>query len=156
MEYFQARSSGRPAELVSPTVLKGLRGRFTGATLDYQLPCTAAEGKLCQIFDHLSTWNEFLCQASMQLRETTGTSGNVALVFRSLPQLTPYPSREQLCEINTLVYWLLKTHRCLVYVEIKVSCGPYDHMLHEALQGNRHVRSLRLFWRVECLGRPSA
>lgn len=134
----------KPAELVSFAVLKRLKGRFTGATLDCQLPCTAAEGKPCQIFGHLSAWNEFLCQASLQLQETTGASGNLALESLSGPGLTHYPSTEQLHQINTLVCWLLKTHRCIVCVELDVPhFEPYSH-LHDALQGNPYVRSLKL------------
>ncbi|KAH9365709.1 hypothetical protein HPB48_004448 [Haemaphysalis longicornis] len=140
-----APKSGKPAELASPAVLKRLKGRFTGATLDCQLPCTAAKGKTCQIFHHLSTWNEFLCQSSLLLRETTGTAGNLALLFCYRHSLTAYSSEQQRHQIYTLVYWLLKIHRCIVCVELFVpALDPYGHFLFNALQGNSHLRSLKL------------
>ncbi|XP_077525916.1 uncharacterized protein LOC144137800 [Haemaphysalis longicornis] len=141
----EAPKSGKPGELVSPAVLKCLKGRFTGATLDCQLACTAAKGKLCQIFDHLSVWNEFLCQASLQLQEIAGTAGNLALESLSGPGLMYHPSKEQLYQIYTLVHWLLKTHQCLVHVEIDVPLfEPYSHLLHDALHKSPNVRSLKL------------
>ncbi|XP_077527746.1 uncharacterized protein LOC144139190 [Haemaphysalis longicornis] len=139
--------SGTPAELVSLAVLKRLKGTFTGATLDCQLPCTAAEDKLCQIFNHLSAWNEFLWLASLQLQETTGTSGNLALVCQAGPDLAARPSEKQWHQIYTLVYWLLKIHHCIVRVQIDVPhFKRIAHLLCDALQENPNVRSLRLWF----------
>ncbi|XP_077525974.1 uncharacterized protein LOC144137837 isoform X1 [Haemaphysalis longicornis] len=141
----EAPKSGKPGELVSLAVLKRLKGHFTGATLDCQLPCTAAEGRVCQIFDHLSAWNEFLCQVSLQLREMTGAYGNLSLVFFCETTLMEYPSEQRHHQIYTLVYWLLKTHRCILCVEVDVPhLEPYSHLVCDALQGNLHVRSLKL------------
>ncbi|KAH9365708.1 hypothetical protein HPB48_004449 [Haemaphysalis longicornis] len=140
-----APKGGNPAEPVSLAILQHLKGRFTGVSLGCQLPCTAADGKACQIFDQLSLWNEFLCQCSLLLRETTGATGNLALVYDSEQSLTVYPSEQQRHRIYTLVYWLLKTHRCVVCVELDVAVlEPFGHFLYGVLQGNPHIKKLSL------------
>ncbi|KAL1480186.1 hypothetical protein MTO96_051253 [Rhipicephalus appendiculatus] len=40
-----------------------------GSQMDYLIPCTSRENRLCDIFRDISRWNEFLWNIGLGLRE---------------------------------------------------------------------------------------
>lgn len=107
--------------------LDGARDFFTGTLIHYRMPCTASEDTTCQIVSNLSVWNKFLCWIHLELRELPETGRQIGLVrvrdicFRSA---TEY----RLHRAAAVLYWLLKTHRCVTSVHI-----PYVHTSSEEL-----------------------
>ncbi|KAH9380246.1 hypothetical protein HPB48_018210 [Haemaphysalis longicornis] len=126
--------------------LEGAMGSFTSTTIDHRLPCTAAgEGGTCQIVGQLSTWNEFLCKAHLELREVPGTCSRLSLsaCFRTSELQA---TREERDRAVTLAHWLLKTHRCVGAVHLPRSLlnTVHSNPLSRALQGSSAVKSLTL------------
>lgn len=106
----------------------GATARFSGATVHFRSPCTAADGRTCQIARYLAAWNEFLSQAHLELRELPTVRWELRLASFDGPH--PVDTwQDQLHETATLVYWLLKTHHCVTALEI----GPYRLREYEAV-----------------------
>ncbi|XP_050041588.3 uncharacterized protein [Dermacentor andersoni] len=108
--------SGFPANTLAN--LESARGCFTGAAVMHRVPCTADEGRTCQIATHLSIWNEILCYAGWEVRLASGMSGQFCVVnFAGCIPLFGSGIESQIevlmQQAATIVYWLLKTHRCL-------------------------------------------
>ncbi|KAH9366790.1 hypothetical protein HPB48_021260 [Haemaphysalis longicornis] len=122
-------------------------GWFTGASLSYQLPCTATEGTTCQIVAHLSTWNKVLWLVFWQLRETPGMAGKLSLVSLHGPR-ERYCSPQQQSQVIQHVCWLLRTHRCVAHVEWCVLPYYSDHSLVEllvdAIRASEFITSVKL------------
>ncbi|KAL1480086.1 hypothetical protein MTO96_051334 [Rhipicephalus appendiculatus] len=117
-----AASSAEPVRLsgISPANLDGFLSMFTGTTVNYRMPCTAAENRSCQILGSLSVWNECLCQAKTELRLVPKTRGHLAVAsIEGIegPFLRDH-SVENLHKVATLLYWLLKQHRCVTELEL--------------------------------------
>ncbi|KAL1445353.1 hypothetical protein MTO96_029228 [Rhipicephalus appendiculatus] len=78
----------------------------------------ADEERTCQIATHLSTWNEILCYVGLEVRLTSGTSGQFSVV-KFAGRIPLFGSRiESQIELlkqqaATIIYWLVKTHHCL-------------------------------------------
>ncbi|KAH7950490.1 hypothetical protein HPB49_024567 [Dermacentor silvarum] len=97
--------------------LDGARGVFTGTLIDYRMPCTASEDTTCQIVSNLTVWNEFLCWIQLELRELPETGRQIGLVYvpdKCFLSATEY----HLHRAAAVLYWLLKTHRCVASVHI--------------------------------------
>ncbi|XP_077491495.1 uncharacterized protein LOC144102087 [Amblyomma americanum] len=106
----------------------GATARFSGTTVHFRSPCTAAEGRTCQIVRYLAAWNEFLSQAHLELSELPTVRWELRLASFDGPH--PVDTwQDQLHETATLVYWLLKTHRCVTALEV----GPYRLREYEAV-----------------------
>ncbi|KAH7950148.1 hypothetical protein HPB49_020139 [Dermacentor silvarum] len=97
--------------------LDGARGIFTGTLIDYRMPCTASEDTTCQIVSNLPVWNEFLCWIHLELRELPETGRQIGLV--RVPDICFRSATEyHLHRAAVVLYWLLKTHRCVASVHI--------------------------------------
>ncbi|XP_049523851.1 uncharacterized protein LOC125945672 [Dermacentor silvarum] len=97
--------------------LDGARGIFTGTLIDYRMPCTVSEDTTCQIVSNLSVWNEFLCWIHLELRELPETGRQIGLV--RVPDICFRSATEyHLHRAAAVLYWLLKTHRCVASVHI--------------------------------------
>ncbi|XP_077531443.1 uncharacterized protein LOC144143536 [Haemaphysalis longicornis] len=135
--------------------LEGAKGSFTGTTIDYRLPCTTAEEDgTCQIVGHLSTWNEFLCKAHLELREVPGTCSRLSL-SACLNTSELQATREERDQAVALACWLLKTHRCVAAVHVPRSLlnTVHTNLLSRALQGSFAVKSLTLHFPILQLSR---
>ncbi|KAL1467185.1 hypothetical protein MTO96_026242 [Rhipicephalus appendiculatus] len=91
--------------------LEGARGCISGNVIDYRMPCTATEDTTCQIVHHLPVWNEFLCCLRLELVELPESGRQLGLL--RVPAHAFYTSQERLHQVTTLLYWLLKKHRCV-------------------------------------------
>lgn len=135
--------------------LEGVRGSFTGAAVDFHLPCNAAEGdRTCQIVGQFSTWNEFLCKAHLELRELPGRCSQLSL--SQCPGSWDFKTTEEECHQGvTVAYWLLKTHHCVTAIHIPyplLNHADYTNLLSRALQGSLSVKShfpLAYLWIAE-------
>ncbi|KAH7943645.1 hypothetical protein HPB52_009669 [Rhipicephalus sanguineus] len=141
-----AASSAEPVRLSGITLasLDGFRTIFTGTTVNFRMPCTAAENRCCQILGSLSLWNECLCQAKMELRLVPKTRGHLAVSSIDGPFLRDH-SVENLHKVATLLYWLLKQHRCVTELELTSGrLNVYEGLICDALHGNTSVKKLNL------------
>ncbi|XP_070379555.1 uncharacterized protein [Dermacentor albipictus] len=117
---------------------------FTGTVINYRMPCTAAEGRSCQILSSLSGWNEVLCQAKIEIKQVPRTPGHLAVTIIDGTFVRDH-SVENLHRAATLLYWLLTRHRCIT--EVELSCGRlniYEGLLCAAFQQNTSVKKLNL------------
>lgn len=125
---------------------------YTASPIDSELPCTASDDQTCQIVHHLPVWNEVFYCIHYELRETSGTGGQLSLVSlgqgrRCRPTVEDFMDWQK---ANYLLNWLLKTHRCIDTVELlywdvydKVS-HPYDHLFCDAFSENRSVKTMKI------------
>ncbi|XP_050031776.1 uncharacterized protein [Dermacentor andersoni] len=98
-----------------------MEGSGDGAT-DLFVPCTAGEDKTCQIVDKLSTWNELLHGSQFELREMPETAGQ--LFLQNFPDVLPTTGNFDALRMPQhpdLIGWLLRTHRCIACVCLKLS-----------------------------------
>ncbi|KAL1476113.1 hypothetical protein MTO96_036758 [Rhipicephalus appendiculatus] len=108
---------------------------YTDTNLEWQVPCTAAEHRTCQIVDHLPALNKLLCSIGLRLRELSYGDGQLALVKTLTPLFIPLREQvkqEQVRNFECLA-WLLKSHSCVtsMYVDCRLlckfkECNPYD------------------------------
>ncbi|KAH7949787.1 hypothetical protein HPB49_015367 [Dermacentor silvarum] len=131
--------------------LDGARGVFTGTLIDYRMPCTASEDTTCQIVSNLSVWNELLCWIHLELRELPETGRQIGLV-RVREKWFRLATEYHLRRAAAVLYWLLKTHRCVASVHIPYlntssgeRCKFYRAVFEKLLDGNS-IKSLT----VEC------
>ncbi|XP_065304297.1 NLR family CARD domain-containing protein 3-like [Dermacentor albipictus] len=141
-----AASSAEPVQRyrIALADLDSLVSTFTGTVIDYHMPCTAAEGRSCQILSSLSVWNEVLCQAEIELKQVPRTPGHLAVTIIDGTFVRDH-SAENLHRAATLLYWLLKEHRCIT--EVELSCGRlniYEGLLCAAFQQKTSVKKLNL------------
>ncbi|XP_065311552.1 uncharacterized protein [Dermacentor albipictus] len=130
--------------------LDGAMGHISGAAINFRFPCTIAEGRTCQIVRHLSVWNEFLCQAHLELRELPALRSQLCLGGFDGPH--PVDTlQDQLHEAATLVYLLLTNHTCVTALDIgPLRLNEYEALLCSSLQKNISIRNLKLrFPRLE-------
>ncbi|KAL1422944.1 hypothetical protein MTO96_021538 [Rhipicephalus appendiculatus] len=124
--------------------IEGIKGTFTDGTVDYRSPCTASEHRTCRIVGQLSAWNDLLSDAYLELRKEPNRVGFLSLV--TLEQAYPsIPEERKLHRCATLVYWLLKVHRCVVSVDVHLrNLGAHYTLVFAALRGNPAVKTLKL------------
>ncbi|KAH6943561.1 hypothetical protein HPB50_024334 [Hyalomma asiaticum] len=129
--------------------LEGARGCFSGKVIDYRMPCTAAANTTCQIVASLSLWNEFLCWLELELRDLSETGRQLGLAHVGVTCL-PWPTESRMRQAAAVLYWLLKTHRCIASICVASSTfSPEIAQLRSAvlcdvLCGNDSVKSLAL------------
>ncbi|KAH7962831.1 hypothetical protein HPB52_018119 [Rhipicephalus sanguineus] len=129
---------------VSLANLDGVKGPFSGAPLPYKLPCTADKDRTCQIVRHLSTWNEFLFQVRMEIREVAGARGQLAVLSFDCPEL-PDAGDAYLHRIATLLHWLLSTHHCVrSFSASPTKFKSYKWLFRDALLKSSSVEFLKL------------
>ncbi|KAH7944350.1 hypothetical protein HPB52_018585 [Rhipicephalus sanguineus] len=129
--------------------LEGTRGYFSGSLIDYRMPCTASQDTRCQIVVSIPLWNEFLCWLELELRELSEVGSQLGLVHvRNICHMRP--THHQMRQAATLLYWLLKTHRCVSSVQIPNKTEDPEManlcsvVLCNVLNGNDSVKSLAL------------
>ncbi|KAL1474910.1 hypothetical protein MTO96_037673 [Rhipicephalus appendiculatus] len=131
------------------------RGVFTSSPLD-QLPrCTATTENTCQIVDHLSTLNEVLFYAELELRELPTPSGHVSLTSLADEDLCmPHDAERTFKQAIALVHQLLKTHSCIHHVHIHrglfVTHAP---LICDSLKCNLSTRVLSIDFRKTVFSR---
>lgn len=92
-----------------------------GAT-DHFVPCTAGEDKTCQIVDKLSTWNMLLLGSQSELPGMPYTGSQLFMknstgVLQSIENFGAL----RVLQYPELIEWLLRTHRCITSVYLKLS-----------------------------------
>ncbi|KAL1483522.1 hypothetical protein MTO96_050225, partial [Rhipicephalus appendiculatus] len=126
--------------------LEGARGCISGNVIDYRMPCTATEDKTCQIVHHLPVWNEFLCCLRLELVELPESGRQLGLL--RVPAHAFYTPQERLHQVTTLLYWLLKKHRCVASLLVTTIMTHRSFtetrraLLWRALEGNSSIKSL--------------
>ncbi|KAH7949386.1 hypothetical protein HPB49_009285 [Dermacentor silvarum] len=141
-----AASSAEPVQRsrIPLADLDCLISTFTRTAIDYRMPCTAAEGRTCQILSSVSVWNEALCQAKMELKQVPKTPGHLAVTSIDGTCVRDH-SIENLHRAATLLHWLLMEHRCITVVELSgCRLNIYEGLLCDALQQNTSVKKLNL------------
>ncbi|KAH6942278.1 hypothetical protein HPB50_002941 [Hyalomma asiaticum] len=109
-------------------------------------PCTATPENTCQIVDHLSTLNEFLSYAELELRELPTPRGEVTLAsFADRTHYVPHSSEKTFKHAIALVLGLLKTHECIQHVQLHSGIlAAHVATICEALRWNlSRIRTLR-------------
>ncbi|KAH9371548.1 hypothetical protein HPB48_014679 [Haemaphysalis longicornis] len=109
--------------------LQGSSGFFTGSKLQFPELCTANQREACHIVAELPIWNEYLCQACIELREDA--PGQLYLVFRDYYQFE-CNGENQMERAFVLVGCLLKMHHCLVGFHLRYSffdIGRFQELL---------------------------
>lgn len=125
----KARDAGEAGEVVAEATNKGLApvpaelqycsGYFSGAPLTNPRLCTSTERAPCNIIRELFLWNEILSLVRLELREEA--PGKISMV--PLDNRGTEPDNEhQRYVAFTLVYCLLKDHRCVAAAEFP----PWD------------------------------
>ncbi|KAH7949217.1 hypothetical protein HPB49_006395 [Dermacentor silvarum] len=124
--------------------LEGARGVITGSTIDYRSPCTAGEHRTCRIVCQLSAWNDVLSDAYLELRKEPSRVGLLSLA--TLEQAYPSAAEDRkLHRCATVVYWLLKNHRCVVSVDVNLrNLGAHYMLVFVALRDNLSIKALKL------------
>lgn len=128
--------------------LDGATGCFTGKAIDYQIRCTVAEGKPCQIVRHISVWNELLLFLGLELRHFVGKRGTLCIARCSGSRYNRSGVTARgltLHQAATVLHWLLRTHRCIVSVHIVpfiLRCEP--EILYDALRANTVMKKLTI------------
>ncbi|KAH7974449.1 hypothetical protein HPB49_015667 [Dermacentor silvarum] len=104
---------------------------------DHFVPCTAGENETCQIVDKLSTWNELLLGSQFELQEMPGTTGQLFLkTFADiLPTIENFDAL-WIPHYPDLIVWLLRTHRCIASVYLKLSTAAITRL--SVLDALRH------------------
>ncbi|KAH7943010.1 hypothetical protein HPB52_003993 [Rhipicephalus sanguineus] len=114
---------------------------FSGSVINYRIPCTSSEGRLCNIFADLPLWNEFFCQVGLELREVA--PGQLSLVEMRHAGVQPNILEQQ--EAATLLCNLLSHHRCIVTVHLHDHVFKCHHQLIcDALRNSPSLRKLKL------------
>ncbi|KAL1423722.1 hypothetical protein MTO96_020789 [Rhipicephalus appendiculatus] len=128
------------------------RSYFSGSNINYLVPCTSTEGQLCDIFRHLSLWNEFFWQVGLELQELS--PGELSLVDVRDPELycdsntyVDYNTPERVHEAATLLlYHLLTLHHCVVSVSLnKYILAGHVQLICDTLRRSPSLRELKLF-----------
>lgn len=124
--------------------LRGAYGTLTGSRIEYTAPCSGSNDRPCWLFEDLSLWNEFLCRASLQLREIAGRQS--CLILRQVNvSCLPTPAQEDLRHAAAIVHYLLTAHYCVAAVDCSTgSLGTYEYLFFDALRRSKFVRSVKL------------
>lgn len=129
-----------------------MEGSQDGAS-DHLVPCTAADNLTCQIVDTLSTWNKLLLGSKLELREESATSGQLHLTrhgYKHLIGISPmdeYFDALRLPQYPELIGWLLRTHRCIASVSLKLSADEITSLsVLDALRHSSGTKALKLYF----------
>ncbi|KAL1476114.1 hypothetical protein MTO96_036759 [Rhipicephalus appendiculatus] len=121
---------------------------YTETNPEWQVPCTAAEHRTCQIVDHLPALNELLCSIGLRLRELSDGDGQLALVKTlTLPfiPLREQVEQEKMKKIRCLA-WLLKSHPCVtsMYVDYALLRELQEGKSYGLFECNNTLKSLKV------------
>ncbi|KAL3251223.1 hypothetical protein MRX96_055210 [Rhipicephalus microplus] len=143
---------------VNPTMTEcgdWTRGIFTAEQSFQCPPCTATLDKTCLIVDHLSTLNDVLFYAELELRELPTPNGNVSLTSLADEDLCmPHDGEGTFKQAVALVHQLLKTHSCIHHVYIHrglfITHAP---LICDALKRNLSTKVLNIDFRKTIFSR---
>ncbi|KAL3193609.1 hypothetical protein MRX96_016956 [Rhipicephalus microplus] len=96
---------------------ESFRGVFSRNLVDHRMPCTASNDTRCQMVASISKWNEILSWIELELCELPGEGRQLGLVHVS-NICHVRPEENQIRQATAILYWLLKTHRCVTSVHI--------------------------------------
>ncbi|KAL1416480.1 hypothetical protein MTO96_000757 [Rhipicephalus appendiculatus] len=123
-----------------PDVTSARRWRcLSGCAIDYRRPCTSDEGRLCDIFRELDSWNELFWHVRLELRELS--PGQLSLVegYSALPS----GRTEQERQATALLFHLLTLHRCVISVTLNDDVIRLnDRLICDALRQSSNLRKL--------------
>ncbi|KAH7969476.1 hypothetical protein HPB52_018483 [Rhipicephalus sanguineus] len=96
-------------------------GCFGATVVDHSSPCTGIHERPCHVVRQLTTWNELLFPARMQLQEIPGALGQLALVSIDddcllLPEAPDFQMRQSTA--YGFMHSLLKYHKCLASLHV--------------------------------------
>ncbi|KAH7934064.1 hypothetical protein HPB49_021022 [Dermacentor silvarum] len=116
--------------------MKGVRGRLTGLSVDYAIPCTARLNRLCHVCKNTAAWNGFFINVGLELRE--GKCGALSLLGACEGMtIANMATDEEKTQAATLLYWLLTQHRCVVKAAINDDVfGGHEKVVCRALSGS--------------------
>lgn len=124
--------------------LRNAQGTLTGARIVYTADCTGGGDRPCWIFEDLSLWNEFLCRASLRLREIAGRH-SCLLLGRVNVSCLPPPMLDDLRHAAAIVHYLLTAHHCVTAIDCHTgTLGTYEYLFFDALRRSKFVRSVKL------------
>ncbi|KAL3193582.1 hypothetical protein MRX96_016932 [Rhipicephalus microplus] len=103
---------------------ESFRGGFSRNLVDHRLPCTASNDTKRQIVASIPKWNEILSWIELELCELPGEGSQLELVHvRNICHVRP--EGNQIRQAAAMLYWLLKTHRCVESVQIPQYIAQY-------------------------------
>ncbi|KAH7948987.1 hypothetical protein HPB49_003850 [Dermacentor silvarum] len=119
---------------------------FTCRTFDELPLCTATSENTCQIVDHLSTLNELLFHAELELQERPAPCGQLSLESLAEEDLCmPHDSGKTFKQAITLMHRLLKTHSCIKHVHIHHGLfSLHAPLVCDALKSNHSTRTINI------------
>lgn len=126
-----------------PADLQHCRGYFTEAPLTDPSLCTGTESEPCHVVRQLSLWNEFLGLVRLELREEL--PGKVSIIPLDNRGIEPNNEHQRHVAF-TLVYYLLKDHRCVTAVQFPPwDLSPkYEQLIAAGLRACRLLKTLKL------------
>ncbi|KAH7970636.1 hypothetical protein HPB49_012783 [Dermacentor silvarum] len=122
---------------------------FASAAFEQLPPCTATPGSTCQIVDRLSTLNELLFHAQLELRELSVPCGylSLACLAEKIPRI-PRNLEKIFNQAVALVHRLLKTHSCVLHVHIHHHVFAFhEALICDARKSNHSIRLLNIDFR---------
>ncbi|XP_050024181.1 uncharacterized protein [Dermacentor andersoni] len=121
---------------------------FASAAFEHLPRCTATPDSTCQIVDHLSTLNELLFHAELELRELCAPCGLSLVSLAEKNACMPLDSEKIASQAAALVHRLLKAHSCVLHIHVHprvfASHGP---LICDALKCNPSTRLLNIDFR---------
>lgn len=146
-----AAAPTRPCEVLFQS-LEDATAVFSRELICITQPCTATKKRACQIIHHLSTWNEILFQANVELREQPRSRVGWTLASIDCPFVLDNGTTSGQ-RFPTLLYLLLKKHRCVTALDIVIGrLRSYHAVLYNALRDNEHVESIKIRGPIESSG----
>ncbi|KAL1484466.1 hypothetical protein MTO96_032561 [Rhipicephalus appendiculatus] len=113
---------------------------FSASKLNYSTPCTSREGRLCNIFEELPLWNEFLWPVGFELRELSPGQLSLELhrwIFRFV--------EEKIKDAATLLHHLLTHHHCVESLDLSGHTFHDHHkLISDSLRRTHGLRKLKL------------
>ncbi|KAL1418511.1 hypothetical protein MTO96_025895 [Rhipicephalus appendiculatus] len=108
--------------------------------VNYRTRCTSSEGRICDIFKDLPTWNRFFWQVGLEMKEHfPGQLSLIEIKFRV------FTKPEKTLEAAAHLHHLLTLHRCLVSCQLDCFRFDNDHQsLCDALRKSPGLRNLKL------------
>ncbi|KAL1483074.1 hypothetical protein MTO96_002144 [Rhipicephalus appendiculatus] len=118
------------------------QSNFSGSLMDYQIPCTSREGRVCDIFSDVFQWNKYLWKFGLGLREHL--PGQLSLVVVRFSIDDDY-KRKVMRTAATRLHHLLTRHHCVTFVEMRVwMFWRDDPLMYDALSRSLSLSKLKL------------
>lgn len=111
--------------------------------MEWQVPCTAAEDRTCQIADHISVLNRLLWWTGLRLLELSEGDGQLAVVDCQASAYELCLGEERRMALECLA-WLLTSHPCVtsLYANKEILQAYHEAVFRGALDANCSLKSL--------------